>query len=133
MPLGKQVYDYSVFGWHFLNGKLKLSWKEFHRKLKQRRTAYHWQVHHTNQEPSRTLAEHLQIVTHSRNQREQKTWIGIPCAVARKLLPNATSRTLCVNVCAGILERARIRLYVCVCVCVCVCVPNWWADGWVGG
>ena len=55
-----------VFAWHFLSGRLKLSWKEFHRKLGKARTAYHWQVHHTNQDPSHTLGNRLSIVTHSR-------------------------------------------------------------------
>ena len=68
---GSKAMITRVFGWHFLNGRLKLSWKEFHRKVKERRTKY-WQVHHANKDPSHTLSERLQIVTHSRNQREQK-------------------------------------------------------------
>ena len=64
-----------VFAWHFLNGKLKLSWKEFHRRLGKGRTAYYWQAHHTNHDPSGTLSNCLEIASHSRNQREQKmTW-----------------------------------------------------------
>ena len=59
---GSKAMITRAFGWHFLNGRLKLSWKEFHRKVKDQRTKYHWQLHHTNEDPSRTLAERLQIV-----------------------------------------------------------------------
>ena len=69
---GRKAMITRDFGWHFLNDRLKLSWKEFHRKVKEQRTQYDRHVHHTNKDPSHTLAERLQIVTHSRHQREQK-------------------------------------------------------------
>ena len=71
-----------VFAWHFLNGKMKLSWKEFHRKLGRARTVYHWQVHHLNKDPTHTLGNRLSIMTHSRHQRlSQNICMCASCAV----------------------------------------------------
>ena len=58
-----------VFAWHFLNTS-KLSWAEFTRPHPQNPKSYFWQVDHTNKQPTQTLAEHLKVVCHTTNEKE---------------------------------------------------------------
>ena len=117
-----------VFAWHFLNGKMKLSWQEFHRKVGRARTAYHWQVHHLNKDPTHTLGNRLSIMTHSRHQRlshscrqrQQNICMCASCAIdpscadagPQRGLPHICACTLSRVCCACVRVRMRVRVRV---------------------
>jgi hypothetical protein len=69
---GTRVVVTRVFAWYFLNHR-QLNWKEFNKPHPNPRSdAFFWQVDHTNDEPSKTLADKLELTEYWRNERRAR-------------------------------------------------------------
>ena len=65
---GPKMIATRIFGYHFLNTSRKLTRTQYQKPHPYNRRSYFYQVHHVNEDPSRTLADKLQILDWHRNE-----------------------------------------------------------------
>ena len=65
---GRTVVATRVFAWHYLNAELQLSWADFTKPRPGLSTSYFWQVDHTNNDPTETLADKLALTLWWKNE-----------------------------------------------------------------